>query len=332
MPEIIESLDKHIIDKLEKKKQPEWISPMMAKLTHNIFSDKNWIYERKLDGIRCIVVRKGEDVKLYSRNHKNLNNTYPELVEAFRKQKVKNLICDGEIVTFDGRVTSFSKLQGRMQIKDPEEAVNTGIKVFFYTLDLMYLDRYDLTNVPLKERKSILKKAIDFKDPVRFTAHRNENGQQYYKEACEKGWEGLIAKKADSAYVHSRSGNWLKFKCINQQEFVIGGYTEPQGQREGFGALLVGYYEDSILKYAGKVGTGYNDQLLKDLSDKMNRIERKSNPFDSDDINSRGVHWVEPNLIGEIGFTEWTNDGKLRHPRFLGLRHDKKPKEVVKES
>ena len=332
MLDIIENLDKKVKDRLKSKKQPEWMSPMLAKLTHDTFSDKNWIYERKWDGVRCVVVNKDNKVKLYSRNHKELNNTYPEVVEAFEDQKTKNFICDGEIVAFDGKITSFSKLQGRMQLTDPEDALKTGINVYCYTLDLMYLDQFDLTDLPLRARKSLLKNALDFKDPIRFTTHRNEQGEKYHQEACKKGWEGLIAKKGDSTYVHSRSTNWLKFKCVNQQEFVIGGYTEPQGQRIGFGALLVGYFDNSKFKYAGKVGTGYDDKLLKNLSEKMHKIERKSNPFDSDDIKSKGVHWVEPKIIGEIGFTEWTHDGKLRHPRFLGLRHDKKPKEVVKES
>lgn len=332
MNELLKDLPEKIRKKIRKKEQPLWENPMLATLTHDYFSDKDWIFERKLDGERCLIFKNGKDVRLMSRNKKKLNNTYPEIVEALEAQKAEKFIADGEIVAFDGNVTSFSKLQQRMQLKDPAAIKKTKVKVFYYIFDLLYLDEHDLTQLPLTERKKILKNLLDFEDPLRFTIHRNEKGEKFHEEACKKGWEGIIAKKADSSYAHSRSSNWLKFKCVNRQEFVIGGYTDPQGSRIGFGSLLIGFYKGKELQYAGKVGTGYNDEFLKDLHKRMQKIETDEPPFAKDKaLPSKNVHWIKPKLVGEIGFTEWTSSNKLRHPRFVGLRRDKKAAEVVKE-
>ncbi|MBN2366634.1 MAG: ATP-dependent DNA ligase, partial [Calditrichaeota bacterium] len=270
---------------------------------------------------------------LKSRNNKNLNIPYPEVAEAISELKPDNFIIDGEIVAFEGDKTSFSRLQGRMQLEDEEEARASGVAVYYYIFDILHLGDYDLTKLPLRARKSILKKAVSYNDPLRFTTHRNEKGEKFYHEACRKGWEGLIAKDAHSTYVHSRSGKWLKFKCVNQQEFVIGGYTEPQGERLGFGALLIGYYDDDQnFRYAGKVGTGFDDETLKKLKGKMENRERKTCPFQNEqEISREETHWVTPALVAEIGFTEWTEDNKLRHPRYLGLRRDKDPEDVHSE-
>jgi bifunctional non-homologous end joining protein LigD len=318
--------------KLIRKSQPTWVSPTLATLTDKHFSDPKWIFEPKLDGVRCLAFRRGREVQLLSRNKKNLNETYPELVEAVEAQPRHHFIVDGEIVAFEGGITSFSRLQGRMQIKNAEEARRSHIRVYYYLFDILYLDGYDATRVPLKERKALLRGALRFKDPLRFTVHRNSEGEAYLREACRKGWEGLIAKRAHSPYVQSRSTNWLKFKCVQQQEFVIGGYTDPQRSRIGFGALMIGYYDNGRLRYAGKVGTGYSEQTLRDLGNKLESLKQISPPFASPgEIRERRVHWVEPKLVAEVGFTEWTEDGRLRHPRYLGLRTDKKPEEVVRE-
>lgn len=333
MNKLLSNLSEELKEKLKKKKQPDWMSPMLAKLTHDVFSDENWIYERKLDGERCVIFKKESRVTIMSRNKKNLNNTYPEIVMAFEKQEAQDFIADGEMVAFEGKVTSFSELQKRMHLKNKEEVANSKTRVFLYIFDLMYLDGYDLSELPLLERKKILKKLVAFEDPLRFTAHRNESGEAYFKDACEKKWEGLIAKKADSSYAHSRSSNWLKFKCVNQQEFVIGGYTDPEGSRKGFGSLLIGFYEDGKLQYAGKVGTGYTDELLEDLYGKMSKLEVKKTHFEENkDLPAKNVHWIKPKLVGEVAFTEWTGTNKLRHPSFLGLRDDKDAKDVVKEA
>lgn len=304
---------------------------MLATLSHEQFSDPDWIYERKLDGERCLVFRKNKKIRLLSRNKKQINHTYPDLVDSLLKQKPSDFVIDGEIVAFEGNKTSFARLQNRMHLQSEEEARRSSVKVDFYLFDMMHLEGYDITKVSLRARKHLLRNSISFDDPIRFTAHKNGKGEAFFKDACKKGWEGLIAKKASAAYAHGRSKNWLKFKCINQQEFVIAGFTDPEGERIGFGALLIGYYKNDNLKYAGKVGTGYDDDTLEEMSNRLKKIEQKEAPFSQVDFSTKGVHWVKPKFVAEVGFSEWTEDGKLRHPRYLGLRRDKKPKNVVRE-
>jgi DNA ligase D-like protein (predicted ligase) len=304
---------------------------MLATLTHEHFSREGWIFEPKFDGERCLAFRKGNSVHLYSRNRKPLDETYPELIEPLRGQPAESFIADGEVVTFEGEVTNFRRLQQRMQIRDARQALATNVPVWFYLFDLLNLNGGDLTREPLIARKRLLETAFRFADPLRFTAHRETEGEAYYAEACKRGWEGLIAKRAGSQYVSGRSRDWLKFKCTNRQEFVIGGYTDPKGSREEFGALLVGYYEGGKLRYAGKVGTGFTEETLRELGRRLAALRTGASPFSEPVRPSRGVHWVKPELVAEVGFTEWTNDGKLRHPRFLGPRTDKRAKEVVRE-
>ncbi|PYU30262.1 MAG: ATP-dependent DNA ligase [Acidobacteria bacterium] len=304
---------------------------MLATLREEPFTRKGWLFEAKLDGERCLALRCRADVQLLSRNQKRLNDTYPELVRAFRSQKAERFAVDGEIVTFEGDVTSFSKLQQRMQVRHPPEELRRKIPVWVYAFDLLHLDGYDTRQLPLRNRKELLHKALDFKDPLRFTEHRETDGEAFYREACSKGWEGIIAKNGDSLYVSARSREWLKFKCTKEQEFVIGGYTDPKGQRTGFGALLVGYYEAGKLVYAGKVGTGFDEEILRRLGRQLAQLETRTSPFAAGASLPRGAHWVKPKLVAQIGFAEWTPEGKLRHPRFLGLRSDKGPEEVVRE-
>jgi ATP-dependent DNA ligase len=185
--------------------------------------------------------------------------------------------------------------------------------------------------LPQRRRKAILREVLTFGRTVRYTAHRNEVGEAFFEQACANGWEGLIAKRADAPYQGGRTRDWLKFKCDHAQEFVIGGWTEPEGSRQGFGALLIGYYDDDQLAYAGKVGTGFNDKLLEMLHAEMHRREIDTSPFDRGETPRGRVHWVRPELVGQVGFSEWTRDGRLRHPRFQGLRDDKAARDVVRE-
>ncbi|MGG7644904.1 non-homologous end-joining DNA ligase [Rhodovulum sp. YNF3179] len=309
---------------------PGWTAPMLAVLTDSPFSDAGWVYERKLDGERALVFIADGRARLMTRNRKCLNDTYPELVDALEAAAPRDAILDGEIVAFDGRVSSFARLQKRMQIKDPAAARRSPVRVWLYLFDILHLDRRKLDGLPLRDRKKLLRAAVDWDDPLRFTPHRNETGLDYYREACARGWEGVIAKRADAPYAHRRSRDWLKFKCSQGQELVIGGFTAPQGARTGFGALLVGYYEDGDLRYAGKVGTGYDDETLARLHERMCEITRANSPF-ADPVDDGDVTWIDPELVGAFGFTEWTEAGKLRHPRFLGLRRDKPAGEVVRE-
>jgi len=304
---------------------------MLATLVDEPFSRKGWLFEPKFDGERCLAIRSRAEVTLLSRNQQRLNEKYPELVNAFAAQALDSFAIDGEIVAFDGNITSFAKLQQRIGLRHPSAELIRQVPVWFYAFDLLQADGGDLRELPLRERKPILARALDFKDPLRFTEHRETDGKAYFAEACRNGWEGIIAKNAESLYRPTRSGDWLKFKCLNEQEFVIGGYTDPLGERTGFGALLVGYYDSGKLKYAGKVGTGYDRNTLQRLGDELERIEIKHSPFAAN-AAPRKAHWVKPKLVAQIAFGEWTAAGKLRQPRFLGLRYDKKPQEVVRET
>ena len=205
--------------------------------------------------------------------------------------------------------------------------------MYYYLFDIMFAGGTDVRPRPLRERKELLRGQLSFHGPLRFTEYRTPDGVAYFKQACQDRWEGIIAKRADAPYQGTRSRDWLKFKCESGQEFVIGGFTDPRGTRTGFGALLLGYYDqDGRLVYAGKVGTGFDDRMLRVLHDEMSKIERPDPPFDLGKLPKSGVHWVKPRLVAEVGFSEWTTDGLLRHPRFQGLRRDKKPSEVVQES
>jgi bifunctional non-homologous end joining protein LigD len=295
---------------------------MKAVLTDERFSDPAWIYERKLDGIRCLATKGDKRVDLRSRNDLSLNGRFPEIAAALEADPATNLVIDGEVVAFDGAQTSFSRLQQRGEHPTP---------VFFYVFDILRDAGADVTKEPLRERKARLRKALAFDDPIRFTTHRNGDGEAFYKEACRKGWEGLIAKRADAPYTHGRSRDWLKFKCSAEQELVIGGYTAPRGSRTDLGALLLGYYDDGELRYAGKVGTGFTRETLRDLAAKLAPLKRDRSPF-ADEVRERTATWVEPELVAQVGFSEWTQDHRLRHPRFLGLRDDKAAREVVREA
>jgi len=296
---------------------------MKALLTDERFSDPNWIFERKLDGIRCLAIRAGGEVRLLSRNDLSLDARYPEVAEALAGEACDEFAVDGEVVAFEGSQTSFAALAQRGRRHVP---------VFFYAFDLLWLEGHDVRQLPLRSRKRLLRDALEFHGPIRWTPHRNRDGEAMFAEACRKGWEGLIAKRADSEYVSSRSRDWLKLKCEHGQELVIGGFTPPRGSRVEFGALLVGYYRDGRLEYAGKVGTGFDTDTLHSLGARLRQLRREDPPFaDAESIRERGVTWVEPDLVAQVGFTEWTRDGRLRHPRFLGLRDDKSAREVVRE-
>jgi DNA ligase D-like protein (predicted ligase) len=319
----IDSLSADERDLAPEAPAPTTSGAMKAVLTDERFSDPNWIYERKLDGIRCISIRDGNDVTLLSRNDLKQNDRYPELAEALENERCDQFVIDGEVVAFEGSETSFAKLARRGQ---------ENVPVFYYVFDILWLEGHDVRKLPLRTRKRLLRDALQFHGNVRWTQHRNRDGEAFFKEACRKGWEGLIAKRADSPYVATRSRDWLKFKCEHGQELVVGGYTEPRGSRVEFGALLLGYYRDGELQYAGKVGTGFDTEMLHTLGAQMREIERKDSPFANPaTIKERNVTWVEPKLVAEVGFTEWTRDGRLRHPRFQGLRYDKDASEVVRE-
>jgi bifunctional non-homologous end joining protein LigD len=325
-----ELLEPDARDRLSAEPFPDRPTPMLATLTHDHFDHPDWIYERKLDGQRALLLVQDGRASLRSRRGEGLDATYPELIEAADAAGLPDLIVDGEIVAFDGDVTSFERLQQRMGIQDVARARRSPVAVHAYLFDILHLGGISTRQLRLRERKRLLREAITFEEPFRLSTHRNADGVAYLEEACAKGWEGLIAKDATSPYVEGRSRSWRKFKCARRQEFVVGGYTEPRGSRSGFGALLVGHYEDGDLRYAGKVGTGYGRDTITAISRELARLAQPISPF-VDRIPDRNVHFVAPDLVAEVTFFEWTRDGRLRHPAFLGLRDDKDPREVVRE-
>jgi bifunctional non-homologous end joining protein LigD len=294
---------------------------MKAVLTDERFSDPDWIFERKLDGVRCVAIKSGGSVSLQSRNELSLNGRYPEVVAALERDPADDIALDGEVVAFEGSRTSFARLARRGRER---------VAIFLYVFDVTHVAGHDVRALPLRTRKRLLRRTVAFGRPLRFTPYRNRDGERLYAEACRKGWEGLIAKRADSAYASARSRDWLKLKCSAEQELVVGGYTEPKGSREELGALLVGYFEGRRLRYAGKVGTGFDRATLHDLARRLRPLRIERSPFD-DEAGARGAAWVEPRLVVQVGFSEWTRDGRLRHPRFLGVRDDKDAREVVRE-
>jgi DNA ligase D-like protein (predicted ligase) len=313
----------HSLDNAPRAPMPTVPEPMLATLTEERFSDKDWIFEKKWDGIRCLAFRDATGkVGLRSRNDLALDDRFPEVKNAVREHLTTSAVLDGEVVAFRGKHSSFEELQQH------------GTKVFYYVFDVLYLDGHDVRELPLRERKQLLREHVRFDGPLRFTAHRNETGEDEYRKACARGDEGVIAKRADAPYRPGRSRDWLKFKCVHNQELVIGGYTDPKGSRAAFGALLVGYYDGDDFVYAGKVGTGFDDRTLRDLYERMKPRERETSPFTRGRLKvprDGSMHFVEPELVGQFGFTEWTRDGMLRHPRYEGLRDDKAAREVVRE-
>ena len=307
------------------------IALMLATLTDRRDFGDDWLLERKFDGERCVARKGGGEVRLESRTGKHLTGTYPEVRAAVAGQRERDLLLDGEVVAFDGEQTSFSRLQQRLGVTNPSAEQVAVNPVVYCVFDLLELDGDDLRDLPLLERRARLTEAIRPSAALQLSEAWRDDSEGRFAQACRAGWEGLIAKRADSPYVTGRSRDWLKLKCVWEQEFVIGGYTDPAGSRTDFGALLVGYYEDGSLRYAGKVGTGYTAATLRELGARVRKLQTPESPFVDARPIPKGTHWTRPELVAQIGFAEWTNDGRLRQPRFLGLRDDKRPAEVVRE-
>jgi bifunctional non-homologous end joining protein LigD len=304
---------------------------MLATLTDRRVFGEDWFLERKFDGERCVARKKAGEVRLESRSGKDLTSTYPEVCAAIAGQPSSDLLLDGEVVAFDGDQTSFSRLQQRLGDTRPTPEQVKKYPVVYCVFDLLKVDREDLTARPLVERRSRLLKSVRPSTALQHSEAWRDDSEGRFAAACRSGWEGLIAKRADAPYVAGRSKDWLKLKCIWEQEFVVGGFTDPAGSRTDFGALLVGYYEQGSLRYAGKVGTGYTKETLRDLGIRMRKLETAEGAFVDARPVPRGAHWIRPVLVAQIGFAEWTNDARLRQPRYLGLRDDKNATEVVRE-
>lgn len=276
---------------------------MAATLTQERFSGPEWVFERKFDGIRLLAFREGEEVRLFSRNR--LPQNCPPVAEALKRLPVRELILDGEI--------TWGK-EG----------------MAYHVFDMVWIDGRDVSGLPLDERHALLQ-GLRLVKPLECVARLRD--EKPWERACREGWEGVIAKRRDSRYEHRRSPHWQKMKCEAFHEFVVGGFTDPQGVRKGLGALLVGYFEGDDLVYAGKLGTGFDTKLLLELRSQLDALEIPKAPFTKAvGLPRLRAHWVRPEIVVQAGFIEWTNHGKLRHPRFLGVRNDKAARDVVREA
>jgi bifunctional non-homologous end joining protein LigD len=307
--------------------------PALATLSHDRFWEDGWIYERKLDGQRCLAVRDGRGTRLYSRSGRDVTVAFPEVAEALEQQASGDFVVDGEVVAFEGSRTSFARLQPRIHLSSAAKARRSGVPVYFYAFDVLRADGEDVRREPVLERKRRLRALLEFAGPLRYTPHRVSGGEEWFADVCRKGWEGLIAKRADAPYSTGRTKDWLKFKCEAGQELVVVGWTDPEGSRVALGALLLGYHRGDDLVYAGKVGTGFQRIAAALFADVRKRTQ-DATPFDLNLPIARlvqGAHWMKPTLVVEVAFTEWTDGGHIRHPSFQGIRRDKKAREVVRE-
>jgi len=286
---------------------PDWLEPMAATLTQDRFTGPEWTFERKLDGIRMLAFKRGDEVRLLSRNRLPLNDAYPSVVRAVAALPIGDVILDGEATGVWGR---------------------HGVTAY-HVFDILWVDGRDVTTLPLDERRALLH---DLPLHAPLATVPALEGERPWEHACREGWEGVVAKRRDSPYVHKRSPHWLKMKCEASQELVVGGFTDPQGSRVGFGALLVGYFEADDFVFAGKVGTGFDTALLVDLRARFDALEIPASPFTkAAGLPRLRAHWVRPEIVVQVAFLEWTGHGKLRHSRLLGVRHDKDAREVVRE-
>ena len=305
-------------------------SPQLATLVKEPPSGDGWLHEIKYDGYRIGCRIRAGRVTLISRNGKDWTAAFPEIVAAAAALPTKDALIDGEvaIVLPDGR-TSFQMLQNAAQGEAP------GGTLIYFVFDLLRLDGEIVARKPLIERKARLKALAGRRKTsrIRYADHVVGNGRAFFEQAQRLGLEGIISKRASEPYRPGRHGEWVKTKCVLEQEFVVGGFTDPEGARAGIGALLIGHYEGDKLTFSGRVGTGFTQKGALELRRTLTSIAQKSCPFDPppEGALARSAHWVRPQLVCEVRFTEWTSDGKIRHPAFKGLRADKKAKEVRRE-
>lgn len=319
------------LDGVRRAALPSKFEVQLATLGARAPSGDEWLHEIKLDGYRLICRKSGDDVRLITRSGKDWTDRFPRLVEAAATLPCEEAVLDGEVAVLNARgISEFQALQNALRRKHAN--------VLYFVFDLLYIDGYDLTRAPLRARKEALAglfAAAPETGPIRYSDHVEGHGAEFLKRACAMGLEGIISKRADRPYRGGRGTEWLKVKCMRRQEFVIVGFTDPSGTRTAFGALLLAVNDDDgRLVFAGRVGTGFDERTLLELHAKLIRLERETPPVDTPPrgADARGVHWVTPRLVAEVSFAEWTSDGRIRHPSFLGLREDKEPEEVVRET
>jgi bifunctional non-homologous end joining protein LigD len=305
---------------------PRFVKPQLATLVDEAPDGEGWLHELKFDGYRILCRLQDGQARLLSRNGKDWTEQFEPVARAAQRLPFAQALVDGEVAMLlaDG-TTSFNALQNA-------GAPPPGARLTYFVFDLLHVDGYDLAKAPLEARKQALRARIPAgPGVVRFSDHVVGNGRAFHEKACGMKLEGIISKRRDAPYEAARSRSWLKVKCVHEQEFVIGGFTDPEGARSGIGALLLGVYEGDALRFSGKVGTGFTDKSARELRARLQKLERKASPFGGKISGTARAHWVEPNLVAEVAFSEWTPDHRLRHPSYQGLREDKPARQVVRE-
>jgi len=314
--------------------EPKDVSLTLATLERHPPAGEDWLFEIKYDGIRALAYRDGGDVRMYGRSGEEITARYPEIATGLASLATPRFLLDGELIADDetGR-PSFQRLQSRMGLTKPRdiEAMMARVPVRGLFFDCLWLDGHELRKLPLTARKELLARVVPPLGPVQRCDHVVGHGEAFLAAVSELGLEGVVGKRLSSAYAGRRTPDWVKVKCDRRLNFVIGGYTEPQGSRSGFGALHVGIYEDDTLVYVTKVGTGFDSATIASIGKTMEPLARETSPFGKRSPGARGNHWVEPKLVCEVRFTEWTDDGGLRHPTFMGLRADVRPQDCRRE-
>lgn len=319
------------IKNVKRSAMPKKIEPMLATLVNKPFVDAEWLFETKWDGVRALCFIQGGTARLVSRSQQDITFRYPELEGLPKWVNAERAILDGEIVVRDEKgAARFQLLQQRIGVVEKADIVERAAQspAMYCVFDLLYFDEFDLMPAALVDRKKLLKAILKNGRSVKFSAHTTRDGKKAFAAAARKQLEGIVAKHKTSPYVQRRSSRWLKIKTELRQEVVIGGYTEPKGSREHFGALAVGLYRDGELHYVGSVGGGFNRKSLAQMYKRLQALETKRSPFAEGTQPNEHVRWVEPKLVGEVKFAEWTADKRMRQPIFMGLRDDKDPRQV----
>jgi bifunctional non-homologous end joining protein LigD len=321
--------------KARKTRMPSVIHPMLATLVNEPFSNPEWIFETKWDGFRAVCFVENGRARFVSRNQLDMTHQYPELVDVGKQVEAREAILDGEIVALDrDGMPRFQLLQPRVgrKKKGDIEALLGKAKIVYFAFDLLYVDGHDLTSCPVVERKATLERILRPASFIKFSEHIVGEGEAFFAQIEKFRLEGMMAKRAASQYVQRRSADWLKVKTVERSEVVVAGYTQPRGSRSHFGALVVGLFRDKQLHYVAHIGGGFNQRTLEKIYKLMQPLKVKKSAFVEPPKTNEPVQWLKPRLVAEVKFSEWTADGHLRHPVFIGLREDKRPGQCLFEA
>ena len=318
-----------VCSRAKRARMPDVIHPMLATLVDEPFSDPAWIFETKWDGFRSVCFLDNGKMRLVSRNQIEMTPQYPELAKLPKQFAAKQAIVDGEIVALDEHgMPRFQLLQNKLRLRSGNYAAGGKAHIVYFVFDLLYLDGYDLTLCPLVERKAMLEQILKPATFVKYSAHVENEGEEFFRHIEKFRLEGMMAKRAAGPYLQKkRSSDWLKVKTVLRSEVVIGGYTQPRGARSYFGSLVVGLYRGDDLIYVAHTGGGFNEQTLAKLYKLMQPLKTDKSLFAAKPKTNEPVQWIKPKLVAEVKFSEWTADERMRQPIFLGLREDKKPQE-----